>query len=109
MPWSYLNVPPDYCADLRLYCLHLLSYPDSLIHLWICDVALFCPHGVAIFVSGPVALLREVIPEWNARASAFALPRYLTTSVRLLSVDKEEGLFTCGAKHIVLCISVNMM
>jgi hypothetical protein len=28
--WMY---PPGYCADLRMYCLHLLTCPDSLMHL----------------------------------------------------------------------------
>ena len=54
---SYLNVPPDYCADLRLYCLHFLSNPDSLIHLWCC--AVLCARRRCCFVASSCVAMRS--------------------------------------------------
>jgi len=39
-------------------------------------------------------------------ASTFESLRYLTTSVWLRSVDKEEDLFTCWSNQVVSSISV---
>jgi len=99
MTFSNSNVPPDYCADLRMYCLHLFSYPDSLIHLWTIWYY-FRPNAGADVASRLNALVWEVISESNARSSRFESLRYLTMSVCLRSVDKEEGLCTCRAKHV---------
>jgi len=54
---------------------HILNTQD--INESICDVALFCPQGVAVAVSRAVALLWEIILESNSRSSKFALLRYL--------------------------------
>ena len=86
-----------------MYCLHFLSYPDSLIHLWYCAVL---SARVAVVASRPVSLLWEVTPKWNARASNFALRRHVTMSVWSTTVGKEDGLFTCRTKHAVSRISV---
>jgi hypothetical protein len=104
---SNLNVPPDYSADLIMYSLHLLSYHDSLIHLWTiwCQ---FRQRGVAVVALRPFALEGEVIPEPASRASKFEIVRYLSPSYWLRSVDKEEGLYTCREKHVVSCISMNV-
>jgi hypothetical protein len=91
-----------------MYCLHLLSYHDSLIHLWTIWYY-FRPRGVAVVAVRHFALVGEFISEPASRASKFKSLRNLTTSVWLRSVDKEEGLFTGRAKHVVSCISVNMM
>jgi len=72
----------------------------------VCDVAMFCPQGGALVVSRPIALLREVYPESNARASKFPLMRHSTMFVLLRTVGKEEGFFTCRAKQVVSCISL---
>jgi hypothetical protein len=50
-----LKVPFGYCADLGMYCLHLLTYSDSLIPL--CYLHLFCAQGVAVVVSRSLELL----------------------------------------------------
>ena len=98
MNFSNSDVPPGYCAYLRMYCLHLLSYPGSLIHLRCCAVLPARRRSCRLQLR-----CYEVIPESNASASIFALPRYLTMSVWSRTVGKE-GLFICRTKHVMhLC------
>jgi hypothetical protein len=105
--FSNLNVPPGYCPDLRMYCLYLLSYPESLIHLWTIWYY-FLPHDGAVVSSRTIALVLEVISQSNARTSKFENPCFLTTSVLLRSVGKEEGHFTCRVKHVFACTKTDV-
>jgi hypothetical protein len=53
-------------------------------------------------VSTPVSFVQEVILESHATAINVALMRYLEKFLLLRIVGKEEGLFICRARQVVM-------
>jgi len=121
MTFSNLNVPPVYLADLNMYCLHLLSYPDSLIHLWCCVVfparRCFCCVASNCFAmrsysGGPptftLALINDVCLVPNYRKGRWSL--YLQSKARCLThlfevrsdCDVDSLLFSERLWHVFL-------